>query len=199
MRCQRGRACCTSIEGVQWPVQVPSAKAGAQIESLLRSPLLVFEPLLSLRVLPPPVRPPLRDALAAAAWPWVKCRCSDCVWVPLRRRCLGTAVQCLRATRGRNGCPFAPLYCTGTAGPASFAAPASVNGVTVASSEAATKPTLKRKALDRCQHDFDIFLRYQIFLQIRTEVSLRVQPWSIMTRPGRWRASKLGSMASTSS
>ena len=36
----------------------------------------------------------------------------------------------------------------GTAGPASFAAPASLNGVTVASSEAATKPTLKRKALD---------------------------------------------------
>jgi hypothetical protein len=97
------------------PLQVPGPAAEAGPQSVRRLPLPVFEPpsLLSLRVPPPPVRrrvqPLLGLELDAAAH-----------WQTLR---LGTVVQCLRATAARIGCPFAPLYCTGTAGPASPPAP----------------------------------------------------------------------------
>jgi hypothetical protein len=52
-------------------------------------------------------------------------RCSALSWMPLHWQTLrlGTVVQCPRATAARIGCPFAPLYCTGTAGPAGPPAP----------------------------------------------------------------------------
>ena len=112
------------------PLQVPAAEAGPQ--SLRRLPLRVFEipSLLSLRVPPPPVRRRVQPLLgleldAAAHWPTLR---------------LVTVVQCLRATAARIGCPFAPLYCTGTAGPASPPAPDTGR---VASPATATKPTPK--------------------------------------------------------
>ena len=156
-------------------MQEPSAKAGAQIESLRRSPLLVFEPLLSLRVLPPPVRPPLRDALAAAAWPWAKCRCSNCVWAPLRRRCLGTAVQW-----GAERMPFCALVLHWHCRSREFCCACQPEWRCQFRGSDRADPEADPEAQgSRCQHDFDISLRYPVFLQ--TEVSLRVQPWSIMT------------------
>ena len=120
------------------PLQVPAAEAGPQ--SLRRLPLPVFEPpsLLSLRVPPPPVRPALGECS----------RCSALNQMPLLtgRLRLGTVVQCLRATAARNGCPLAPLYCIGTAGPAGPPAPASGR---VASPATATKPTPEAANLKR--------------------------------------------------
>ena len=67
-------------------------------------------------------------------------RCSALSWMRWQTLRLGTVVQCLRATAARIGCPFAPLYCTGTAGPASPPAPDTGR---VASPATATKPTPK--------------------------------------------------------
>ena len=78
-------------------------------------------------------------------------RCSALSWMPLHWQTLrlGTVVQCPRATAARIGCPFAPLYCTGTAGPAGPPAPDTSR---VASP--ATEPT--PKALKRTASDADL-------------------------------------------
>jgi hypothetical protein len=116
LRYQSGRACCTAGAQTVRAAAGPIGGGGPSVSAP--------GPATSVRASKSPVAPSPAAAGAPSSrrvQPLLGLELDAAAhWQTLR---LGTVVQCPRATAARNGCPFAPLYCTGTAGPASPPAP----------------------------------------------------------------------------